>query len=106
MGQDVVSLVKYFFRYSFPLYRINQTFIVLTPKKSIPQNVNNLRPITLCNVIYKIIYRFKTFLFKIIGPYQSAFIEGRHIAGNYIIVHEILHSLEKEQEKTIGLETL
>lgn len=53
VGQYVVSLVKCFFRHIFPLYRINQTFIVLTPKKSIPQNVNNLRPISLCNVIYK-----------------------------------------------------
>lgn len=41
---------------------------------------------------------------KIIGPYQSAFVEGRSIANNYIIAHEVIHYFRsKRKEKNIGL---
>lgn len=29
---------------------------------------------------------------KIIGPFQSTFISGRHTSDNYIVAHEILYS--------------
>lgn len=41
---------------------------------------------------------------KIIGPFQSAFVGGRHISYNYIITHEIFHSFKKkEKRKFLGL---
>lgn len=54
MGQDITEIVKLFFRDRCLLKRINGAFIVLIPKKK-NQNTNDLRPISLCNVIYKII---------------------------------------------------
>lgn len=43
-----------FFKNKHSPMKINKTFIVYIPKKS-SQNLNDLRPISLCNAIYKII---------------------------------------------------
>lgn len=65
------------------------------------QFVNDLRPISLRNVVYKILSKIiadklKNVLDKIISPFQCAFVEGRYIADNYIIANEVLHSFKKK----------
>lgn len=60
----------------------------------IPQD---FRPISLCNVIYKIISKYiadrlKPHLPNFIDHSQAAFIKNRHISANIIITQEIIHS--------------
>lgn len=57
IGNEIINLVKKFFTHKYSLKEINKTFIVYIPKKSNPQDVNDFRPISLCNIIYKIIVR-------------------------------------------------
>ena len=68
------------------------------PKIEKPTKMMELRPISLCNVGYKIIskvlcQRLKTYLPSIISETQSAFVAGRLISDNIRIAHEMFHGL-------------
>lgn len=60
----------------------NSTFITLLPKAEGANHPSKFRPISLCNVIYKIITkvianRLKPIMNILIAPEQSGFVEGR-----------------------------
>ena len=52
---DVCDVVQAFFHSGSLLKALNQTFIMFIPKIPNPEEVSNFRPISLCNVFYKII---------------------------------------------------
>jgi hypothetical protein len=86
---------------------INDTHIALIPKKLVPLVPADYRPISLCNVIYKIIAkcianRLKPHLPNYIHTSQKAFMEGRRISNNIIIAQEITHSFALESWKEKG----
>ena len=61
-------------------------------------------PISLCNIVYKIISKIlanglKFLLLKIISPIQSAFVPKRNIQDNTILAHELLHSFKTKRGK-------
>jgi hypothetical protein len=90
VSNDVYNLVTEFYTTAFMSPELNQTFIVLIPKKTQPTIPQDFRPISLCNVIYKIIAkslaeRLKPHLPDFIDHAQAAFIKNRHISSNVII---------------------
>jgi len=98
----VLRAVWNFFRNNHLLKEQNHTFIALIPKKLGASSVHHFRPISLCNIIYKIISKLlanslKPLLNNIISPFQTAFVPNRHIQDNSILAHEMLHTLKSKR---------
>jgi len=86
---------------------INKTHIAPIPKNSQPCSVTKFRPISLCNVNYKLISKvvankLKVVLPDIISPTQSAFIPGRLIIDNILVAYETLHSMQTRMWGKVG----
>ncbi|XP_010481009.1 PREDICTED: uncharacterized protein LOC104759828 [Camelina sativa] len=95
---DLVALVKEFFRTDRFDPRLNETNICLIPKTERPKRMTEFRPISLCNVCYKIIskvlcFRLKRFLPSLVSETQSAFVSGRLITDNILVAQEMFHGL-------------
>lgn len=83
---------------------LNSTFIVFIPKEQRASTLEKFRPIALCNVLYKIIFKVATNRMKMVLPClilaeYSGFVEERQILDNLILAHEITHLL-KTHKKT------
>lgn len=81
---------------------LNDTMITLIPKVDVPEKPVNFRPISLCNVSYKIITkiisnRLKEVMKEAIGPNQSSFVLGRQITDNILIYQETLNTMRKKK---------
>ncbi|GJU50139.1 putative RNA-directed DNA polymerase, eukaryota, reverse transcriptase zinc-binding domain protein [Tanacetum coccineum] len=97
VGQDVCSAVKDFFVNGKLLKEINHTLFALIPKTTTPLKVNEYRPISCCNVIYKCISKILTNriiegIKEVVSENQSAFVPGRRISDNILITQELMHN--------------
>ena len=85
LGSDLLRLVESSRLDGRVLPSLNFTFITLIPKKEKPLTFADFRPISLCNLVYKLIskivaLRLKPYLDKFISPQQFGFLKNRQIA--------------------------
>lgn len=99
---DVLKAVKDFFKKSKLLREVNLTHICLIPKSQSCVTVEDYRPISLCNVSYKIIAkciaeRLKILVPKLISLNKTTFASGRKILESILLAQEVLKGFGKKK---------
>ena len=84
------------------------TFLTLIPKEANVSTPKKFRPISLCNVLYKIITKvianhLKPLLPSLISPEQTGYVEGHQILDGIILSHEVIHSLKITKKPSMML---
>lgn len=84
-----------------------ETNICLVPKCDNSNNMKDLRPISLCNVLYKMVSellanRLKRCLDHCVSSEQSPFVEGRPILDIVLIAMEIIHAMKHKTKGQRG----
>ena len=104
---EVCNAISSFFISGSFDQEINRTHIALIPKLRNPSKVTEFRPISLCNVLYKVLSkvlanRLKCVLPDIISRNQSAFVLGRLISDNILVAYEVLHTMHSRMWSKVG----
>ncbi|KAL8088979.1 hypothetical protein AgCh_038659 [Apium graveolens] len=107
VGEDIVQIVRKFFDIAQINHHLHGTNITLIPKKKNLQFMTELRPISLCNVVYKVLSqvlenRLKSFIDLIISNTQSAFVPGRPIIDNIMVAYEVMHFMKRKTKGKQG----
>ncbi|GJV69848.1 hypothetical protein Tco_1485357 [Tanacetum coccineum] len=97
VGADVTNAIQEFFTNGNLLKELNHTIIALVPKVKSPTRINDYRPISCCNVLFKCVTkiisnRIKESLKMLISPNQSAFVPDRRISDNILLTQELMHN--------------
>lgn len=101
IGRDITVAVQSFFIKGFLPKGLNSTILSLIPKKEEAKMMKDYRPISCCNVLYKVISkiianRLKSILPKFITLNQSAFIKERLLMENVLLATELVKDYHKE----------
>lgn len=102
MGPSVIRFVLDFFETGVLSAATNDALLVLIAKVAKPERITQFRPMSLCNVLFKIITkmivnRLKKVILKLIGPAQANFIPGRLSIDNIVLVQEAVHSMRRKK---------
>lgn len=96
VGPRVITSYQHGFEHMVLLEDVNDTHIVLIPKKSKPDTLKDMHPISLCNVIYNtfvkaLANRLRRVLPALVAETQSTLVPERNINDNILSAFEIIH---------------
>lgn len=111
MGRDVTEEALDILNCRKDLASLNSTFISLIPKVKNPISPLDLRPISLCNVVMKVITKsiancLKEFLPDIVSEEQSTLVKGCLITDNALIAMDCFHWIKNKKKGKKGVMAL
>ena len=107
VGGEVTTIVLDFLNSGISSPKFNETHIMLIPKCNEPKKITEYRPISLCNVVYKIVSRaivnrLKKILPTIISDTQSAFVHRRLITDDVLVAFEAMYHINRKKSGKMG----
>lgn len=107
MGEEVLNYCQAWIRTKTFPGELNYTNVVLIPKKDNASYLRDLRPIALCNVLYKILAKVLANRLKVVLPFiisenQSAFVAKRSITDNVLVSFELIHHMSRKKRGVGG----
>lgn len=86
---------------------LNDSYIVLIPKKELPTTPGDFRPISLINSVQKMFSkllanRVQPIMELLISKNQTGFVKGRHISEGFLYAQEVI-TMATKQKKKMGL---
>ena len=111
MNREVTSTILAWLNSGKLPYPVNHTFVTLIPKVKNLVSVSQYRPISLCNVLYKIFSKvlankLKKFMLDLITEHQSTFAKNRLISDNVLVAFETLHCMKSHNLGQTGFMAL
>lgn len=91
VGKDTIAAVKHFFASGRILREWNYAAISLIPKIQSPVTMKDYRPISCCTTLYKciskiLVERMKPVLLQLVSERQTAFVPGRAISDDVLLM--------------------
>lgn len=101
--QDLMHLFRLFYDGKLNIDRFNYGKITLLPKGEGADKIQMYRPICLSNTLLKIFTKVLNNRAMLVADnavdlVQSAFIKGRYILDDVVLLHETLHEINKKKE--------
>lgn len=96
LGNDIIQAILLYLNSGSLPQSLGHSFITLIPKVKDPKYVSQYRPISLSNVLYKVLAkvlanRLKKLMPHLISEHQSAFMSDRLISNNILVAFKTLH---------------
>jgi len=104
MGPDIIKIIQDAFDMSTAPPQWMACNVILIPKTQEPKTLKDYRLISIGNILYRLIAkiitnRFQPHMNKIISGAQSAFIRGRSITDNAVLMKEVIHSFNSNTQR-------
>ncbi|GKV27064.1 hypothetical protein SLEP1_g36275 [Rubroshorea leprosula] len=105
LKEDIMGIIQEFHENGKLVRGLNESFIVLIPKKENPLELEDFRPISLIGAIYKILTkilsnRLSQVMQEIIGEQQIAFVKGRQLIDGVVVANEVIDEVHRKRKSS------